>query len=31
MNDEDHIDNCDDEDITIKNKPTFSDSLEDDE
>ena len=30
MNDEDHIDNCD-EDFIPKDKPTFSDSLEDDE
>jgi hypothetical protein len=30
MNDEDHIDNCDD-DFIPKDKPTFSDSLEDDE
>lgn len=30
MNDEDHIDNCD-EDYIPKDKPTYSDSLEDDD
>jgi hypothetical protein len=30
MNDEEHIDNCD-EDFIPKDKPTYSDSLEDDE
>jgi hypothetical protein len=30
MNDEEHIDNCD-EDFIPKDKPTYSDSLDDDE